>query len=107
MLTQTTIIALTVASAAASGNVRGGAGTQRVLSECSSLPTDKYCKIIDRGNHQALNIADAALWPGASAVQWEEIADTHDNWRFEAASDGHYVVLVEHSGLSLVGKNHQ
>lgn len=101
MLKQTILLTQVIAFAAASGKVRGSA--HRVLNECSPMPTDKYCKIIDRGNHQALNIADASLWPGASAVQWEEIADTHDNWRFEASSDGHYVVLVEHSGLSLVG----
>lgn len=52
----------------------------------------------------ALNIANGAKTPGASAVQWEELADTHDNWRAERANDGRYHLIAEHSGLYLHGE---
>lgn len=76
----------------------------RKLSQCSSVPTGRYCHLIDKQSHMALNIADGATYPGASAVQWEELADKHDNWRFEPSADGHYNLVAEHSNLFLAGK---
>ena len=76
----------------------------RQLVECSSVPTNQYCHLVDRHSQMALNIANGATHPGASAVQWEPLADSHDNWRFEDAGDGHYHLIAEHSNLSLVGK---
>lgn len=76
---------------------------ERDLSACASVPTTKYCHVVDKQSRMALNIANGSLESGASAVQWEKLADLHDNWRFEDSGNGNYRMIAEHSNMGLYG----